>query len=84
MVFYDFTFLSLTGAQSGRNVLHSQGIGARLMRAPAQIAAQGCAYALQVDGKDALRSAELLRYYAGGFQRSFRVYSDGRIEEAVL
>lgn len=81
---YDFTFLSLTGAQSGRNVLHMQGIGAKLMRAPAQIASQGCAYVLQVEGRDGIRSAEALRYYAGGFQKSFRVFPDGRIEEAVL
>ena len=84
MFSYDFTFLSLTGAQSGRNVLHSQGIGARLLRAPAQAAAQGCAYAVQVEGRDGARAAEVLRYYAGGFQRVFRVFSDGRLEEATL
>ena len=84
MFSYEFTFLSLTLAQSGRNALHSQGIGAKLLRAPAQLAAQGCAYAVQVQGRDGVRAAEVLRYYAGGFQRSFRVFPDGRTEEAAL
>ena len=84
MFSYDFTFQSLTAAQSGRNVLHSQRIPAKLLRAPASISAQGCAYVLQVEGRYGALASSMLRYYAGGYGRVYRVYPDGRTEEAVL
>lgn len=84
MFSYDFTFQSLTLAQSGRNVLHSQRIPAQIMRAPGSIALEGCAYVLQVEGRFGAAAADTLRYFGEGFGRVFRAWPDGRLEEAAL
>ena len=82
MFLYAFSFRSLTGAQTGRDVLSFSGIAAELSRAPKSIAVQGCGYVLEVSEFDGVRAAGVLRSYGVGYRRVFRLYDDGSVQEA--
>mgnify|MGYP002521569581 FL=1 len=82
MFLYAFSFRSLTGAQTGRDVLNVSGIAAELSRAPKSIAVQGCGYVLEVSEFDGVRAAGVLRSYGVGYRRVFRLYEDGAVQEA--
>ena len=84
MFHYDFSFDSLTAAQSGRSVLTALHVPVRLLRAPRAVAARGCGYVLRVQGRDGARTAELLRRYQVAYSHIFRVLPDGGLEEAAL
>lgn len=81
MVMYDFSFRSLTAAQSGRNVLQDHGIGALLARAPQSISELGCGYILQVAEPDGAQALALLSHWGIGFRRIFRQTEDGLFQE---
>ena len=76
---YYFTFRALTPAQSARNVLLSNGIGACVDRAPRKLSSNGCGYVLRVAAQNGLRTASLLR--SAGFGHIYRVYHGGATEE---
>lgn len=81
MVFYDFSFRSLTGAQLGRSVLEDNGIAARLSRAPQGISELGCGYVVQVARPDGVRAAQVLQSRGVGFRRMFLRFEDGSLQE---
>ncbi len=81
MVMIDFSFRSLTAAQSGRGVLLEQGIGALLSRAPKSISELGCGYVLQVAEADGARALAVLRHWGIGFRRIFRQLEGGSLQE---
>ena len=81
MFLYAFSFRSLTGAQTGRDVLSFSGIAAELSRAPKSIAVQGCGYVLEVLEADGARAAQVLREHGVGYRRVFRLYEDGAVQE---
>ena len=76
---YYFTYRALTPAQSARNVLFTNGIGARVDRAPRTLSTNGCGYVLRVAAQNGLRAASLLRL--SGFGHIYRVYHGGAAEE---
>ena len=82
MFVYAFSFRSLTGAQTGRDVLEYSGIASRLARAPKAIAVQGCGYVLEVSEADGTMAAQALRSGGVGYRRAFRLYDSGEAEEA--
>ena len=82
MFLYAFSFRSLTGAQTGRDVLNVSGIAAELSRAPKSIAVQGCGFVLEVLEADGARAAQVLREHGVGYRRVFRLYDDGSVQEA--
>ena len=82
MFLYAFSFRSLTGAQTGRDVLSFCGIASELSRAPKSIAVQGCGYVLEVSEADGARAAEALQSHGVGYRRVFRLYEDGAVQEA--
>ncbi len=84
MFSYDFSFDTLTAAQTARAVLASYYIPVKLLRAPRSIAVRGCGYVLRTAGRDGARSADLLRQNGIYFSNSFRVLPDGTMEEAGL
>lgn len=84
MFSYEFTFRSMTAAQSGRNVLLRAGLHPELRRAAQSLSRQGCSYALHLPAREGARAAGLLRSYQTAYSHIFRVYPDGRTEEAVL
>lgn len=76
-----FTLRSVTRGQRGSEVLARAGIPRALIRAPREVAAGGCGYALTVRSRDSLRAWEALtrsgvpvegtwrRLPGGGFER---------------
>ena len=82
MFLYAFSFRSLTGAQTGRDVLSFSGIAAELSRAPKSIAVQGCGFVLEVSEADGFRAAEVLQSHGVGYRKVFRLYADGTVQEA--
>lgn len=84
MFHYDFSFDSLTAAQSGRSVLTALHVPVQLLRAPRAAAVRGCGYVLRVQGRDGARAAELLRQYQAAYSHVFRVLPGGQTEEAAL
>lgn len=82
MFLYAFSFRSLTGAQTGRDVLVLSGIAAELSRAPKSIAVQGCGFVLEVSEGIGLMAAEALQAHGVGYRRVFRLYEDGTVQEA--
>lgn len=84
MFYYEFSFRSLTTAQTGRNVLLSAGIDAELLRAPAAMSGRGCGYVLRVPGASGAYSADLLRASGIFFAHSFLVRPGGEPEEVPL
>ena len=83
MIVYDFSFRSLTGAQTGRSVLQDTGIASALMRAPRQISEQGCGYVLEVAEPEGALAAQVLRSRQISFRRLFRQYENGEIEDVT-
>ena len=84
MFFYEFSFRSLTTAQSGRNVLFAAGVNAELLRAPASMSRRGCGYVLRVPGAYGAYSASQLRSAGLFYAHSFLVHGNGEPEEVSL
>lgn len=84
MLYYEFTFRSLTTSQLGRNVLLSAGIDAELLRASASVSGRGCAYVLRVSGAAGVRAASVLHASGIYYAHSYRIYPGGIAEEAGL
>ena len=59
---YDFyiTLRSVTMGQKGRDALNRAGLSCRLLRAPREIAPEGCAYALFLRRRDGDRARTIL------------------------
>ena len=84
MLYYEFTFRSLTTSQLGRNVLLSAGIDAELLRASASVSGRGCAYVLRVSGASGVRAANVLHSSGIFYSHSYRIFPGGIPEEVVL
>ena len=81
---YYFTFRSMTRAQQAALELLRYGVDSRYLRAPKSISSMGCGYAVAVEKRYAHRAAAVLRLRGTGFERVFRVNSDGKAEEVFL
>ncbi len=84
MLYYEFTFRSLTTSQLGRNVLLSAGIDAELLRASASTSGRGCAYVLRVSGAYGVRAATVLHSSGIFYSHSYRIFPGGIPEEVFL
>lgn len=78
------TFRSLTSAQRALAACQTQGIRAELVRAPKDLSAQGCGYALRMDGPDLDRAILELRLWGIPFERGYRMRPGGRVEEVLV
>ncbi len=68
------TFRSMTRAQSAAMALLRNGIAAAFLRSPKSLSAQGCGYALQLDGTNLQAAALVLRREGLFFEHAYRVY----------
>ena len=84
MFSYTFSFRSLTSAQIAKMELESIGIYAQLERAPKAISKQGCGYILHVRAAEGARTADCLRQRQISYQKVFRTFHNGTVEEASL
>lgn len=78
------TFRSMTRAQSAAAALLRNGIAAAFMRAPKSLSAQGCGYALQLDGANLQAAALVLRREGLFFEHAYRVYPGQPLWEVPL
>lgn len=84
MFHYEFTFRSLTTAQTGRNVLRAAGVNAELLRAPSSMSRRGCGYVLRVPGAYGAYSASALRSAGLHYAHSFLLHANAEPEEVSL
>ena len=73
MLHYEFTFRSLTTAQSAQRILRSAGVDAELLRAPTSASAHGCGYAIRVANADSGYTARVLHAAGLYYTHSYRV-----------
>ena len=74
------TFRTVTPAQRGESILRRAEIGCSLQRTPRSMEEQGCGYSLRLRGTDAERARQLLREAGVGFQKTYLMGDDGRME----
>lgn len=79
-----FTFRALTTAQNARSVLSAAGIRALVGRTTKRMSANGCAYAVRVNGKSGIRAVHLLRAKGVDFLHVYRIFRNGSMEEIRL
>ena len=75
-----FTFQSLTAAQRGQAACWKHGIGTKLVRAPRNLSARGCGYALQVSSGVAEQVSLILRLEQIPFAHAYRQGNSGAEE----
>lgn len=78
------TFRSMTRAQSAATALLRKGIVAAFLRTPKSLSAQGCGYALQIDGASLQTAAAFLRREGLAFDHAFRLYPGAPPQEVPL
>ena len=75
-----FTLRSVTRGQRGSEALRRAGVESRLLRAPREIAPEGCGYALAVRSRDWVRGLRVLEAAGLGTEGQFRRLRDGGFE----
>ena len=84
MPYYLITSRSLTYAQRTARVLERAGISARIQRAPARIAGEGCGYCVRVSQRTLSEAAQRLQTAGLPIKHVYAVDPDETLREVFL
>ncbi|MBO5727702.1 MAG: DUF3343 domain-containing protein [Oscillospiraceae bacterium] len=84
MPYYLITCRSLTYAQRTARVLERVGIRARVQRAPASIAEEGCGYCVRLAERDLKQAVQQLSAAELPVRHIYAVQPDGSLREVFL
>lgn len=78
------TFRSVTYAQKAERLLKNAGILCALQRTPKELSNRGCGYCLRLQGREALKAAQLLQDAQLPYEKVYALTDRGIPEERVL
>ena len=78
------TFRSITPCQQAQRYLSEQHIRSQKLRTPKSVASKGCGYSLKLNETTISLAASKLSQAQIPYQRAYRIYPDGRVEELFL
>ncbi len=84
MPYYLITCRSLTYAQRTARVLERAGIRARVQRAPASIAEEGCGYCVRLPERELAQAVRLLSAAELSVRHIYAAQPDGSLREVFL